>query len=46
MKYRIFISIEEEDEETDEFKAVYDQCLDTFTTLEEAHEFVTKLEGT
>jgi hypothetical protein len=45
MKYRIFISIEEENEETDEYRAVYDQCLDVFTALEEAHKFVTKIEG-
>jgi hypothetical protein len=44
MKYRVFISIEEENEETDEYMAVCDQCLDEFATLEDALDFVTKLE--
>lgn len=45
-KYRVFITIEEEETENDNFEQVYDECLGIFDTLKEAHELYTAIQET
>lgn len=45
-KYRVFISIEEEDDVLDTFDRIDDTCLGVFNSLEEAHNLCEAVEDT
>jgi len=45
-KYRVFITIEEEDTRTDDYERVYDECLGTFASQEDAYELCTAIQET
>lgn len=44
--YRVFITIEEEDTKSDIYEQVYDECLGTFASQEDAHELCTAIQET